>query len=94
MPNIQSLYDDYQDKVVFLLVSNESSEIINGFLKDKNYTFKTHSSISNVPKMLNTSSIPRTFLIDKNGNIVMDITGASNWNSDFVRHTIDGLLQV
>ena len=42
--------------------------------------------------MLITRSIPRTFLINKNGNIIIDKSGAANWNSDKVRETIDNLL--
>ncbi|MFB9057977.1 TlpA family protein disulfide reductase [Mariniflexile ostreae] len=92
MPSLQKLYDDYQGKINILLVSNESTEVINRFLKDKNYTFKTYSSITDNPEVLNTKSIPRTFLIDKTGKIIIDETGAANWNSDFVRNTIDNLL--
>jgi len=44
------------------------------------------------PKHFNVRSIPRTFLIDKKGNIVIDKTGASNWNSKKVRAIIDQLL--
>ena len=32
------------------------------------------------------------FLIDKDGNIVIDKTGAANWNSEKVRNQIDALL--
>lgn len=92
MPSLQKLYDDYQDKIVFLLVSNESSEVINGFIKEKGYSFQVYGSLSKPPKDLETRSIPRTFLIDKNGAIIMDKNGAANWSSDFVRTTINNLL--
>jgi thiol-disulfide isomerase/thioredoxin len=93
MPSMQKLYDDHQDKLVFLFVSNESSEVVNQFTANKNYSFHVYNSITAIPEILSTSSIPRTFLIDKKGNIVIDETGAANWNSDFVRNTIDNLLK-
>ncbi len=44
------------------------------------------------PDSFDVTGIPRTFLIDKNGRIVIDKTGAANWNSEAVRNTINQLL--
>ena len=92
MPNLEKLHNDYKDKIVFLFVSNEDNEIISKFVNKNEYSFKVHRSISEYPKDFNVSSIPRTFLIDKMGNIVIDKTGAANWNSEKVRRQIDELL--
>lgn len=93
MPSMQSLYNDYRDKIEFVFVSNESTEIVREFLDQKGYIFNVYSSVTVPPNTFDVSSIPRTFLIDKTGNIVIDKTGASNWNSDTVRETIDNLLK-
>ncbi|AUP81078.1 TlpA family protein disulfide reductase [Flavivirga eckloniae] len=92
MPSMQSLYDDYKDKVAFVFVSNENFEVIDQFLNKKAYTFKVYNPLTKYPKSFDVTSIPRTFLIDKQGNIIIDKTGAANWNSDTVRKTIDDLL--
>ncbi len=92
MPNLDKLYKDYNDKIVFLFVSDEDEEKISMFLEKHNYSFKAYKAISEYPNNFNVSSIPRTFLIDKKGNIVIDKTGASNWNSEKVRTLIDQLL--
>ncbi len=92
MPEIQSLYKDYKDQIEFVFVSNEDHQVINAFLDKHGYTFKVHSPITMYPKEFDVSSIPRTFLIDKDGRIVLDKTGAVNWNSDKVRDIINGLL--
>lgn len=91
MPSLQALYTDYQDKVVFLFVTSDDYNDINPFMDKNNYNFDvlrpaTRASLFDVP------SIPRTFLIDKNGTIIIDESGAANWNSDKVRTTIDALL--
>ena len=92
MPNIQALYEDYKDRVLFLLVSNETVGEITPFLDKHNYNFKIYNSVTAYPEMFDVTSIPRTFLIDKEGNVVMDKTGAANWNSDKVREVIEKLL--
>ncbi|MFD1615001.1 TlpA family protein disulfide reductase [Gelatiniphilus marinus] len=92
MPSLQKLYDDYNDKIEFILVSDESFSTINSFLEKNNYNFKVYNQASK-SQFFNVRGIPRTFLIDKKGNVVIDKTGAANWNSDSVRNTIDGLLK-
>lgn len=93
MPSLQKLYNDYNDKVVFLFVTNEELSEINPFLVKKQYTFEVYRPISNYPAVFDVTSIPRTFLIDKEGHIIIDESGATNWNSDTVRNTIDNLLK-
>ena len=92
MPSLHKLHDDYKDKVTFYFVSNEKPEAISAFLKKHDYSFKVHEPLTKYPEAFDVSSIPRTFLIDKQGNIVIDKTGAANWNSNKVRATIDVLL--
>ena len=92
MPSLEALHNDYQDKVVFLFVSNEDEEKVSKFIAKNNYGFNVHKPLSENPEDFDVSSIPRTFLIDKNGTIVIDKTGASNWNSEKVRTIIDQLL--
>lgn len=92
MPSMQSLYDDYKDRVEFIFVSNEAFEVINKFTSKNGYTFDVYNPMTKYPEVFNITSIPRTFLIDKKGNIVIDKNGAANWNSDSVRSIIDDLL--
>ncbi len=92
MPSLHKLYDDYKDKVDFYFVSNEKVEVLNEFLSKNNYSFKVHIPKTKYPEVFDVSGIPRTFLIGKKGNIVIDKTGAANWNSEKVRSQIDILL--
>jgi thiol-disulfide isomerase/thioredoxin len=93
MPSIQELYNDYQDKVVFLFVTTDWYSEINPFLEKNHYTFKVYRPLDNDSGLFEVSSIPRTFLIDKQGNVIIDESGAANWNSEKVRTTIDELLK-
>lgn len=92
MPSLQKLYNDYNNKIEFVFVSDESFKTINSFLEKNNYTFKVYKEASK-SDFFNIRGIPRTFLIDKQGKVVIDKTGAANWNSDSVRQTIDDLLK-
>ncbi len=93
MPSMEKLYSDYKNEVVFLLVSNEDEATITKFKAKHDYNFKVYSSLSQEPKELETTSIPRTLIIDKNGSIILDKTGAANWNSDSIRALLDTLLE-
>ena len=93
MPSIQNLYTDYKDKVEFLLVTNDPYSEINEFLDENNYDFKILRPVTFNTSVFDVSTIPRTFLIDKTGKIIIDETGAANWNSDKVRLVIDNLLK-
>lgn len=90
--SIQDLYDDYKDEIVFLLVSDESPTIIQKFLDKNGYDIQIYNTLSKYPEYFNARSIPRTYIVDKGGYIVVDKKGAANWNSDKVRDQLKELL--
>ena len=92
MPNLQALYSDYNDKVVFLFVTSDDFKTVDQFKKKKGFDFLVFNPLNEIPKELATRSIPRTFIINKNGAIVVDESGAIDWNSDTVRGQLDDLL--
>ncbi|GAB4162807.1 MAG: hypothetical protein Tsb0033_22210 [Winogradskyella sp.] len=92
MPSINSLYNDYKDKVVFLLITNDDFKKIELFKDKNNFNFEVLHPFNEIPKELSTNSIPRTFILNKRGEIVVDESGAVNWNSENVRQQINELL--
>lgn len=95
MPSLEELYKRYQanDEVVFLFVSNEDTEVLSEFMTKKNYSFQVYQSLTNYPAEFDVTSIPRTFIISKKGEIVIDKSGAADWSSERVTNTIDELLK-
>ncbi|MFE3870460.1 TlpA family protein disulfide reductase [Flavobacterium sp. ZS1P70] len=93
MPSIQKLYADYQDKMIFLFVTTDSFERANAFMSKEKLTLPVYQSITNPPVEMESSTIPATFLIDKQGNIVLAKIGTANWNSDSFRGKLDQLLK-
>lgn len=92
MPSFQELYIDYQDKITFLFVSSEDHETVRGYLNRKNFTLPAYRPLSEPPQPMNGNTLPTTYLLDRQGNIVIQKVGAADWNSESVRNTIDGLL--
>jgi len=92
MPNLQKLYNDYGDKVVFLFVSNEQIEVIQAFLEKKELTLPAYVPATEYPKDFETRSIPTTFIINKKGEIVIGRKGVAQWNSKRIRGVLDALI--
>ena len=93
MPSIQDLYDDYKDDVAFVLVSNESEEVIEAFMERHNYSMPVYLLKGNVPAIFETSTIPSTYFIAPSGRLLISKTGAARWDSRKVRDMIDEQLQ-
>jgi thiol-disulfide isomerase/thioredoxin len=93
LPSLQLLYDDYQDNIVFLFVSEEDRVSVNGFLDKKKFSLPVYRPLSPTPLPLDGRTLPTTYLIDKEGNIVISKVGAADWNGEKVRSTIDGLIK-
>lgn len=89
MPSMQALYNDYKDKAVFLFVANDDDEAIQKFLAKGNYTIPVYRELTLAPKLLQTNSLPTTYIINEKGEIVIDKTGAADWNSDKVRALLE-----
>jgi len=92
MPEIQSIYNDYSDKVRFILVSAEAKEKVEFFLNSRNYTLPGYYGGRNMPEPFAVRSIPTTFIISRDGKIVLKKVGAADWDSKSMRRIFDQLL--
>jgi thiol-disulfide isomerase/thioredoxin len=92
MPSLNDLYADYKDKITFVFIANDKKEKVNAYLESNNFELPVYYATAKAPEKLHSSSIPATFLIDDQGNIVMKEIGSANWNSTNVRNQIDELL--
>ncbi len=93
MPSIQSLYEEYKDDVIFVLISNESVGIVEAFLKKEEYTFPSYSLKNSLPAVFRTSTIPATYLIGPNGRLLISKTGAAKWDSGKMKSMLDDLIR-
>lgn len=93
MPSIQELYDDYGDRVTFIMLAQDDVEKVKNFVTKKEYNFPVYFSQSLAPDVLESKVIPTTYLISKEGRIIIAETGAADWNSAKTRLLLDGLLE-
>ncbi len=95
MPGIQKLYDKFKDKndIKFIMLSAEDFGKIKPFIETKGYSFPVYSMETQLPELLSTSGIPATFLISKDGKIVLKEVGAANWGGDKMTNIIKELLK-
>jgi peroxiredoxin len=84
MPSMQNLYNDFKNKnfTIVAVSQGENLNTVKKFLDKKNYTFPIFIDNKNeVAKSYNTGSIPTTYLINKNGNLIAQFIGGRNWYS-------------
>jgi thiol-disulfide isomerase/thioredoxin len=92
MPSMQKLHDTYGSRVDFYFVTSEANEKPYGFITKNEYNFPVYIELQVAPAALRSRSIPATYIISKNGTIVIDQKGAANWNSKKVHEVLDALL--
>ncbi|WP_378185136.1 TlpA family protein disulfide reductase [Aquimarina sp. W85] len=92
MPSLQNLYISYKDRVTFLFVTNEEDAVLDKFMRSKGYDFPIYRSTTSLPVPLDASSLPTTYLIDRDGSIMINKTGAADWNTKQVRKLLDDLI--
>ncbi len=92
LPSIQELYNDYGDKVNFILVSSEDPGKVLEFSKEHQYNDLPFYFSSSFPPNFSTNSIPATFIVSKDGRVVVSKKGASRWNSGTTRDLLDKLI--
>ena len=93
MPAFQKLYDKYGDRVDFYFVSQEQTEVIERFLKSKEYKLPIYHPKTNPPKEFDSDGLPTTFVLDKKGKIIIKEVGAKDWFSSMFQESLEELLK-
>ena len=60
---------------------------------EKNYSQAVYYQLTEAPNEMLSNSLPTTYIINKQGEIVVDKTGAADWNSGKVRDMLDVLIK-
>ena len=94
LPKLQTMYDNFKNNknIVFLFIAEDKPENVIPFMKKHNYNLPVYYEVNSPPELLRSSSIPTSFLIDKNRNIVMRIKGTANWSGEKMKKNLTDLI--
>lgn len=93
LPSIQNLYEQYGDQVAFLLISSETGDAVEAFIDQKGYDFPAYTVRGGIPRIMQSSSIPATYILNKNGGLVLVKRGAVAWDGDNTTTLLENLLK-
>lgn len=93
MPSLNELYNAYSHEVVFVFVAKDKPEKVKAYLKEQGYQFPVYFTLNKPPGLLQSSSLPTTYILSREGEIIVEKTGAADWNSTSTRALLSELLQ-
>lgn len=93
LPALQKLYDTYGDRINFAFISSEKASVLQAFLHKNNYSLPVYQLNYDLPEIWKHRSIPTTYIIDKQGNLVLHKSGVANWGGDSFINQLEILLE-
>lgn len=97
MPSMERLHQklagtDFQ--LVAVSVDEEDSSVVNQFVKEYGLTFPVlHNQDGSIRQIYQTTGVPESFVIDRDGVIVKKVIGAADWdapvNENLIRRLLD-----
>jgi peroxiredoxin len=95
MPSMESLYNRFRDREFEMLAVNcmEEAAIVRNFKEEYNLTFPILlDSDGRVSNAYGIRAIPMTFLINKDGRIVVRFVGSIDWDTPEIHKALEMLL--
>lgn len=93
-PSIQKLYNGRKGHVNFVLIAmNDEEDAVRKFLKENNYDVPVYIAQSPISEKILPKAFPTTFLLDKNGRIIIKEDAARDWNAKSVHQFIDSIIK-
>ena len=93
-PSIQRLYDRRKENIDFVLIAMKDEEAtVRKFLKENNYTVPVYIAQSPISEKILPKAFPTTFLLDKNGRILIKEDAATDWDAESIHQFIDNIIK-
>ena len=93
-PSIQRLYDRRKENVDFVLIAMKDEEAtVRKFMKENNYTVPVYIAQSPISEKILPKVFPTTFLLDKNGRILIKEDAATDWDAESIHQFIDNIIK-
>lgn len=93
-PSIQRLYNRRKENIDFVLIAMKDEEAtVRKFLKENNYTVPVYIAQSPISEKILPKAFPTTFLLDKNGRILIKEDAATDWDAESIHQFIDNIVK-
>jgi ribulose-phosphate 3-epimerase len=97
MPSMEKLYLQRAPRgfaIAAVSIDEGSPEDVQTFARDLGLSFDIlHDRSNRVPQLYQTTGVPESFLLDRNGVLVKRVIGAHDWDSPANRALVDRLLE-
>lgn len=95
MPAIHKLFNKINDeRITFIMLSidkDQAAQKVKAYVRKNKFTFPVYMPSGYLTDQLNVPSIPTTFVVSKEGKIVMKEVGTKNYNTDKFRKFLSEL---
>jgi len=95
MPSMEAVYKEFSDKGLEILAVNcaEDNATVSSYMKSEGFTFPALLDLDGrVSSYYGVQSIPTTFLIDRDGMIVLRLVGSIDWDTPKIHAALESLL--
>jgi cytochrome c biogenesis protein CcmG/thiol:disulfide interchange protein DsbE len=97
MPSMEKLYLQRAPRgfaIAAVSIDEGSPEDVRAFARELGVSFDIlHDRRNRVPQLYQTTGVPESFLLDRNGVLVKRVIGAHDWDSPANRALVDRLLE-
>lgn len=93
LKGIQELYDEFKGQVDFYIITNEERPPVEEFMRLKKFTFPVTYLIIGEPAPFEILDPPGTYIIDKNGYIVVKEDDISDWDNHKIKELLIDLVK-
>jgi thiol-disulfide isomerase/thioredoxin len=92
LASIQALHDSLAGSgVAFLLVSPETRDAVQPFVRRRRLTAPVYLELQPLPAAFDLRALPTTYVVARDGAIVLRHRGAADWDTDAVRRFLRAL---
>lgn len=90
LPSIQKLYQSVDtNKVIFVLISIDNNfESAKHYKRTNSMMLPIYYPMESLPKLFNVGGIPATFIFNEKGELIKEIDGEDDYNSDAYKKLI------
>jgi len=95
MPSMEALYNKFRDKGLEILAVNsgEDQATVRSFMKNEGFSFPALLDLDGrVSANYGVQAIPTTFLIDRDGMIILRLVGSIDWGTPKIHAALESLL--